>query len=157
MAKRKNPATAKPHWNMRNAELQREAKVFKDAPLDAGSPLTEAEAAEWERQRAGKPRRQPKKKHVKVLLSLDYKLLARADTFATERHLSRSALVAYALTTVLPSTARPDTEAGVSTASSAMVQRLAEQMVRELAAAGCFPDPPDRSSPIRKPPGVRGS
>ena len=133
MAKRKSPTTAKPHWNMRNAELQQEREVFEKAPLGVGTPLTEEQALEWERLRVGK--RRPPKKHVKVLLSLDYQLLIRADAFAKKRRVTRSGLVEYALEWVLESSSFAESAAEPSASAHSEFRRYAEAVIRQVLAS----------------------
>jgi hypothetical protein len=93
----------KPYWEMNAKELARATRVFDRELPDADfRPLTPdlrtrlaAASRKPGRPRVGKGAR-------RVLVTIEGELLARADSFARKRKISRAQLIAHGLRTVLP-------------------------------------------------------
>jgi hypothetical protein len=93
----------KPYTRMTAAELAEATEQYDRAELPdkAGRAMTPRERAEWSSDK--RPRGRPRKGRgaVNVLISFERGLLERADSFAQDQGIGRSALVAQALESLM--------------------------------------------------------
>jgi hypothetical protein len=101
----------KPYWEMTAKELAAATRQF-DEPFaaDASRPLTEAERRRWQRakKKRGRPRTGLGVRRISV--SMEQGLLRQVTALAKKRHISRSQLLAEAVTSVLVREAKREPE-----------------------------------------------
>jgi hypothetical protein len=99
----------KPFTRMTAAELAEATKEYDrgELPNDAGEAMTPQERAEWSNGKRGRGRPRTGLGAVNVLISFERGLLYRADAFARQRGIGRSAVVAEALEALIGAKSTP--------------------------------------------------
>jgi hypothetical protein len=100
MAKKKT--AVKPYWEMNTEELRRATREFDvERNRLPGRPLNAAQRKEWDRARRKRGRPTIGKGHRVISISIERGLLENTDALAAKRKVSRAALIAEALRSVL--------------------------------------------------------
>ena len=93
---------AKPYWDMTTEELQEATKEFDtEFVADQAQPLTPLMQARWQRAKARKSRTEKGISEKTIAVRLDRVLLDRCTALAKKKRISRDALIARGLRTLL--------------------------------------------------------
>ena len=93
---------ARIYWEMTTAELQEATKEFDDGLVaDQAKPLTPALQARWQRAKARPSRRENGTAETTISVRLEKGLLDRCTALAKKKRISRDALIARSLRTLL--------------------------------------------------------
>jgi hypothetical protein len=94
--------TKKPYWEMTAAELQKATQEFdEEFVADKARPLSPEMKAKWERARLKSPDLKNGARPRTISVRLDGTLLSRCTALAKKKRISRDALIARSLRTLL--------------------------------------------------------
>ncbi len=79
------------------AEVNRLEKLTSDELLARSRSMTDAERAQWNRAKRGRPRKSDATRSVRVLFTIAPDLLAKVDRYAKAHDLTRAELIATGL------------------------------------------------------------
>jgi hypothetical protein len=102
MEKMRNKKPTKPYWEMTTAELREATKEFDEEFVgDKARPMSPEMKARWERAKAkGEPPQNGQSEQT-IAVQIDEALLKRSTALAKKKRITRDALIARGLRTLL--------------------------------------------------------